>query len=104
MQLTWAVVHDKELEVEMLIPLEGEKIERFEADKAYDDEKMREKLKDMKIKPDIPSRKNLLRHRLYDKTVYRWRWRIVSLFGKLKENRRLDLRVDKLRTSFLDFI
>jgi transposase len=103
-QLTGAQVHDSRPAVEMLIPLEGQGIQRLVADKGYDDDKIREKVKDMQIKPDIPPRKNPLEHRFYDKTVYRWRWRIEALFGKFKENRRLALRVDKLDTSFLGFI
>ena len=103
-QLTGAQVHDSKPAVEMLVALEDEAIKRFVADKAYDDDKIREQLKGMKIKSDIPPRKNRKQHRFYDKTVYRWRWRVEALFGKIKENRRLALRVDKLDTSFLAFI
>ena len=103
-QLTGAQVHDCEPVIEMLIPLEGYEIQRFVGDKGYDDDKIRDALRDQNIKAEIPPRKNRIEPRFCDKTVYKWRWRVEAFFGKLKENRRLALRVDKLDTSFLAFI
>lgn len=102
--LTGANVHDSAPAIPMIIELEGLPIARFVADRAYDDDAIREALGDQKIKADIPPRKNRKEHRFYDKTVYKWRWRVEAIFGNFKENRRLALRVDKLDTSFMAFV
>jgi transposase len=79
-------------------------VKRFVADKGYDDDKLIWWLKTQDIKSEIPPRCNRKIKRLYDKTVYAWRRRIENLFAKLKENRRLALRVDKLEATFGGFI
>jgi len=40
----------------------------------------------------------------YDKALYKLRKRIEIFFGKLKENRRLAMRYEKLGITFLAFI
>jgi hypothetical protein len=54
--------------------------------------------------PVIPGRKNRKVVVLYDKTVYRLRKRIEMFFGRIKENRRLVVRDEKLDATFLGFI
>jgi len=103
-QLTGASIHDSEPVIPMLVPLEKMGIKRFVADKGYDDDKIRAALADHKIKADIPPRKNRKEYRFYDNTVYKWRWRVEAFFGKIKEHRRLALRVDKLDITFNSFI
>lgn len=104
LQLTGADVHDSVPVLPMLIPLERLGIQRFVADRGYDDDKIRNALRDQGIHPEIPPKKNRIQHRRCDKTVYKWRWRIEAFFGKLKENRRIALRVDKLDMTFEGFI
>ena len=54
--------------------------------------------------PVIPSRKNRKEPIPYDKAIYKIRKRIEIFFGKLKENRRLAIRYEKLDVTFLAFI
>ena len=56
------------------------------------------------IRSEIPSRENRKQKRFFDKTVYAWRRRIENMFQKIKDNRRIAMRVDKLDTSFMGFI
>lgn len=58
----------------------------------------------MNIKAEIPNKRNRKIPFRFDKTIYKWRYRIENLFCKLKENRRLAMRFDKLDTSFMAFI
>jgi transposase len=54
--------------------------------------------------PVIPGRKNRNKEIVYDKRIYRKRGLIKRVFGKLKENRRPDLRYEKSGMNFLGFI
>ncbi len=103
-QLTGAETHDSQVAFEMTALLNVREIEQFVADKGYDDDDLRDWLDSQKIQPVIPSRDNRNFKRFCDETVYTWRRRIENLFGKMKENRRLALRVDKLDTSFMGFV
>jgi transposase len=62
------------------------------------------RLKTQDIEAEIPPRCNRKIKRLYDKAVYARRRGMENLFAKLKENRRLALRVDKLEATFGGFI
>lgn len=73
-------------------------------DMGYDSDRHRLELEANNNIPVIPGRKNRKVEILYDKTVYKLRKRIEIFFGKLKENRRLAVRYDKLDTTFLAFI
>jgi transposase len=103
-ELSGAQTHDSVPTIPMIISLENVGIQAFVADRGYDDDKIRSALKDANMVPHIPPRKNRKEYRFYDKTIYTWRWRVEALFGKIKENRRLALRVDKLDSSFMAFI
>jgi transposase len=103
-RLTGADVHDSRPAQEMVLQLETQEIERFVADKGYDDDDLRDLLKRQQIVPEIPPRKNRTEERFYDKTVYVWRRRIENMFQKIKENRRLAMRFDKLDVTFMAFI
>ena len=54
--------------------------------------------------PVIPGRKNRKIPIEYDKKIYALRKRIEMFFGKLKENKRLGMRFEKLDHTFLAFI
>jgi transposase len=51
--------------------------------------------------PHIPSRGNTISPEPYDKDLYKLRRIIEMTFGKLKENKRLDTRFDKLDATLL---
>ena len=73
-------------------------------DKGYDSNKNRQDLMANNNVPVIPSRKNRKEKIPYDKALYKLRQRIEIFFGKLKENRMLALRYEKLDATFLGFI
>jgi transposase len=74
------------------------------ADMGYDCDRHRRELQANNNIPVIPGRKNRKVVVPYDKTVYKLRQRIEMFFGKLKENRRLAVRYDKMDATFLGFI
>ncbi len=103
-QLSGAELPDCKIVMEMMSLLNHQHIERFIADKGYDTNAIREWLKDHNIHAEIPNKRNRQKEFRFDKTLYKWRHRIENLFGRIKENRRLAMRVDKLDTSFMGFI
>jgi transposase len=103
-QITGANTNDAKPACEMLNLLNHQAVDRFIGDKAYDTNKIRKELDNMNIKAEIPNKSNRKIPFRFDKTLYKWRHRIENLFCRLKENRRLAMRVDKLDTSFMAFI
>ena len=73
-------------------------------DMGYDSDAHRDFLRSNNNVPVIPGRKNRKVKIVYDKAIYKLRRHIEILFGKLKENRRLAVRYDKLDATFLAFI
>jgi transposase len=73
-------------------------------DRGYDCDRHRRELEANNNIPVLPGRQNRQVVVLYDKTVYKLRKRIEVFFGKLKENRRLTVRYEKLDATFLGFI
>ena len=102
--ITGAQTHDSKPVEGMMNFLNLEEIERFVADKAYDTNKIREFLKNNGIHAEIPNKRNRKIPFRFDKTVYKWRYRIECLFQKIKENRRLCMRFDKLDVTFMGFL
>ena len=74
------------------------------ADKAYDSDKFRQKIKEQNCTHDIPPRKNRNVQHEYDKYVYIERHLIECFFGKLKQFRRVFSRFDKIKHTFQAFI
>lgn len=75
------------------------------ADKAYDaEERMRKKLEEKGCIPVIPSKKNRLNPRGYDKELYKVRHLIENFFAKLKQYRAIATRYDKTAQNFLGAI
>lgn len=75
-------------------------ISRLIADKAYDTNKLRQRLAAQAIEAVIPSvarRKPLIPH---DPIAYRQRNLIERMFGRLKDFRRIATRYDKLARNF----
>jgi len=73
-------------------------------DMGYDCDRHRRELEANNNIPVIPGRKNRKVVVPYDQTVYKLRKRIELFFGKLKENRRLAVRYEKMDVTFLGFI
>jgi transposase len=103
-QVSEANRHDSQMAYQMMDGLNLRTIKHFVADKGYDDDKLIWWLKTKNIRAEIPPRRNRKEKRGYDKTVYAWRRRIENLFARLKENRRLAMRVDKLDATFGGFL
>lgn len=79
-------------------------LKRLIADKGYDADALRRKLRAEGIQPVIPGRINRKRTIRYDKKRYRDRWRIEAAFCRLKDFRRVATRYDKLAANFLSAV
>jgi hypothetical protein len=60
------------------------------ADRGYDSDKFRRELEGNNNVPVIPGRRNRKEEIVYDQGKYKKRGLIERIFGKMKENRRLD--------------
>jgi len=76
------------------------KVEWLLADRGYDADWFRKRLKDKEIRPCIPGRKNRKKPIKYDKRRYKRRNRIEIMFGRLKDWRRIATRYDRCRIVF----
>jgi transposase len=77
---------------------------RFIADRAYDADALRQRLRDNGIKPVIPAKKNRIVKIRHDKEAYKQRWRVEAAIGRLKDFRRVATRYDKLARTFRDTV
>lgn len=73
------------------------------ADKGYDFYDVRKRLQESSKQAVIPSRKGAFCPGVRDTERYKTRSAIERFFGKIKENKRLALRFDKLDTTFFVF-
>jgi transposase len=71
------------------------------ADKGYDSDKLRAKIRQKGAKPVIPGRKSLKKPIRFDKVRYKFRWMVEAVFCRLKDFRRVATRYDKLARNFL---
>ncbi|MCA1300861.1 IS5 family transposase [Stappia indica] len=74
------------------------------ADKGYDANSLRKRLRQGAIVPVIPGRSNRKRVIRYDKTRYKSRHLIENAFCRLKDFRRVATRYDKLARNFLSAV
>ena len=88
-----------------------EEIDFVVADKGYDNGIIRRFIKSKNVTPVIPYKgiylphdSNLTPDDFYDTKLYRQRHIIERLFGRIKENKRIAMRFDKLDSTFLSFI
>lgn len=72
------------------------------ADKGYDTNAIRDRMKDDGVRATIPSKSNRVKPIRWNKALYRERNRIERMIGHLKINRAVATRYDKLARSFLD--
>ena len=73
-------------------------------DRGYDADWFRDALKDKGMKPGILGRKSRAKPVKYDKRRYKRRNRIESMFGRLKDWRRVATRYDRCPKVFLSAI
>ncbi len=73
---------------------------RLLADRGYDANALRRKLRRNGITPVIPGRRNRKRAIRHDARRYRDRWRIEAAICRLKDFRRVATRYDKLAANF----
>jgi len=74
------------------------------ADKAYDSDKFRKKIKAQGCKHTIPPRRNRKIQHEYDAHIYVERHLIECFFSKIKQFRRVFSRFDKIKHTFQAFI
>jgi transposase len=72
------------------------------ADKGYDTNAIRARIKADGVRAAIPSKSNRVKAIKWNKALYRQRNRIERMIGHLKINRAVATRYDKLAKSFLD--
>ena len=72
-------------------------------DKGYDADPLRDHWRGRGIGVCIPPKRNRLVQHPYDTTLYRTRHMVENSFCRLKDHRRLSLRLDKTDTSFRAF-
>ena len=70
------------------------------ADRGYDANWFRGGLQEKGIAPCIPSRKNRKHQIPYDETLYKQRYKVENLFGRLKDWRRMATRYDRCAHTF----
>lgn len=74
------------------------------ADKGYDADRVRARIKAQGARANIPNRCNRKRRYRWTKAIYRERNHVERFFNKLKQYRRIATRYDKLGATFLAFI
>ena len=84
--------------------LEGFKCEAVLADKAYDNNDLRQAIAEMDAQAVIPSTRSRKVPIPHDETVYKERNRIERCFNKLKHFRRFATRYDRKAIHFMAFI
>ena len=85
------------------ILLEGLEPQHVIADKGYDSDPLRQKIRSAGAKPVIPSRRNC-RTRRHDRQRYKLRNVVERFINRLKHCRRVATRYDKLAATFLGFV
>jgi transposase len=100
-QLTGGEVHDITQAPDLI---EGLDPEQVIADKGYDSDAFVALIQAAGAQPVIPSRKNRLAPRAYDRYAYRERHLIECLFNRLKQFRRIATRYEKLACNFLSML
>lgn len=97
-KITGGEVHDSKVAGELLSKIEGENLI---ADKGYDSEKIRSEVRQKGMNPVIPKKKNSKKpDETFDKNLYKHRHLVENLFGKLKRNRSIAMRFEKLARNF----
>jgi transposase len=83
--------------------LEGLQPDYVIADKGYDSDAVRERIRSAGAKPVIPSRRNH-RTRRHDRQRYKLRNVVERFINRIKHCRRVATRYEKLAVTFLGFV
>ena len=103
--ITAGACHDAPLFETVFEQLPGEhELEHGVMDKGYDSDKIRNKLREVKIEPVIPPRSHRKEQYEYDKDVYKLRNKVERLINRLKQFRRIATRDEILASTFLALI
>ncbi len=70
------------------------------ADKAYDADRIRDRIEAQGAAPDIPGKANRKTRHCFSRALYRERNRIARFFNKIKQFRRIAPRYEKLGANF----
>ena len=84
--------------------IDGVAAENVIADKAYDADRLFEKVIGQGGDPVIPPRRHRKRQRPYDRALYKERNRVENFFRRIKHCRRIATRYDKLAETFMGFV
>jgi transposase len=84
--------------------IDGVAAEYVLADKAYDADKLFQKVIDQGGDPVVPPKRNRKRQHAYDKALYKERNRVERFFSRIKQCRRIATRYDKLAETFMGFV
>ena len=74
------------------------------ADKGYDSDANRKRIRGQGAEPCIPPRKNRTEPIEYDRHLYRERSVVELFFGRIKQYRRVATRYDKKARNYLGFV
>jgi transposase len=77
---------------------------RTAGDRGYSSPPARRRLRQRRIEPVIPTRKDQPRHPDFDKAAYRQRNKVERLIGRLKQYRRIATRYEKRATNDLAMV
>ena len=84
--------------------IDGIAAEYVIADKAYDANRLYEKVIEQGGDPVVPPRRHRKRQHAYDKALYKERHRVENFFKRNKHCRRIATRYDKLAETFMGFV
>ncbi len=84
--------------------IDGVAAENLIADKAYDANRLFQKIIDQGGDPVIPPKRNRKRQHAYDRGLYKERNRVENFFKRIKHYRRIATRYDKLAETFMGFV
>jgi transposase len=84
--------------------IDGLAAEYVIADKAYDADRLFQKVIDQGGDPVIPPRRHRKRQHAYDQALYKERNRVERFFSRIKHCRRIATRYDKLAETFMGFV
>jgi len=84
--------------------IDGVAAENVIADKAYDGQRLYDKVTAQGGDPVVPPRRHRKRQHGYDKALYKERNRVERFFSRIKHCRRIATRYDKLAETFMGFV
>ena len=84
--------------------IDGIAAEYVIADKAYDANRLYEKVIEQGGDPVVPPRRHRKRQHAYDKALYKERNRVENFFKRIKHCRRIATRYDNLAETFMGFV